>query len=302
MPAAATVTASALLALTGGSLDQPSYLRALDPATLHPRGPSVRLPSWALGFAWARSGSTLAIVAKPSATAQPVRFVDTNRMRVEGVVGVGDRDVCGLTFRGPTLVALTPDRPCYWSGGRFAILRIDVQAGRIVRVTPVPRLHVAFPTNIAFGDNRAFVTRAGGGILAVNLTTGAVSAHTPRRTLAKGEGIVPTRWLGHHLLAAGRRVVDVRHWRARVLEPDARGVARAGANLVVYGPHGVAVHTRAGRLLFRALTDVPVTNVRVNGRYVYAAEDTTVDVVDLWTRRETRAVAEPALVWTMLVP
>src|SRR2546425_6119480 len=157
MPAAATLATSALLALTGGALDAPSNLSAVDPATLQPRGPSVRLPSSAFGLAWARSGSTLAIVAKPTATGQPLRLVDTRRMGVTAVVEVGDRDVRGLTFRGPTLVALASDRPCYWNGGRFSILRVDVRRHRIVRVTPAGGLHVAFATNLAFGDNFAFL-------------------------------------------------------------------------------------------------------------------------------------------------
>jgi hypothetical protein len=299
---AATLVTSALLALTGGALGAPSNLSALDPATLQPRGPSVRSPGWALGLAWARSGSTVAIVAKPVATGQPVRLVDTRRMRVTAVVRVGDRDVCGLTFRGPTLVALASDRRCYWNGGRFSILRVDVLRHRIVRVTPVSGLHVAFATNLAFGDNFAFVTRAGGGVVSVDLRTGAVRSHVPRRSLAKGEGIVPTRWLGGHLLGAGPRVVDVRTWRSRLLEPGARRVAPAGDDLVAYGPRGVAVYTRAGALRFRALTGTSIRNVHVQGRYLYAAEDATADLVDLRTRREARAVADPAVVWSMLAP
>src|SRR5438552_1408393 len=301
MPTAATLVTSALLALTGG-LGAPSNLSALDPATLRPRGPSVRLPSWALGLVWATSGSTVAIVAKPVATGQPVRLVDTRRMRVTDVVEVGDRDVCGLTFRGPTLVALASDRPCYWNRGRFSILRVDVLRHRIVRVTPVSGLHVAFATNLAFGDNFAFLTRAGGGVVSVNLTTAAVESHMPRRSLAKGEGIVPTRWLGGHLLGVGPRVIDVRTWRARVLEPGARGVAPAGDDLVAYGPRGVAIHTRAGALRFRALAGTSISNVHVQGRYLYAADDATADVVDLRTRREARAVADPGVVWAMLAP
>jgi hypothetical protein len=300
MPAAATLVTSALLALTGGALDAPSHLSALDPATLRPRGPSVRLPSWAFGLAWARSGSTVAIVAKPSAMGQPVRLVDARRMRVTAVIGVGERDVCGLTFRGLTLVALASDRPCYWKGGRFSIVSMDVRLHRIVRITTVGGLDVAAPTNLAFGDNFAFVARVGGRILAVDLTTGAVGSHSPRRSLAKGEGIVPTRWLGGHLLAVGPRVIDVRTWRARLLEAGARGVAPAGDDLVAYGPRGVAVYTRGGTLRFRALTDASIGNVHVQGRYLYAADDATADVLDLRTRREARAVADAAIVWGML--
>jgi len=301
MVTAATLGASALLALTGGSLNQPSQLRALDVATLRPVGTSVRLPSSAFGFAWARSGPLVAIVARPAGGyGYPIRIVDVRRMRAIATIGVGDRDVAGLTFRGKTLVALTADRPAYWSNGHFSILRFDVTKRRVARVMPVPRLHTVFPTNLAFGEGFAFVTRAGGGVDAVDLRTGAVTRHTPKRSLAKGEGIVRTRWLGRHQLGVGARVVDIRTWRARIFEPGSRGVAPAGDQLAVYGPHGVALYTRAGRIRFRVLSDVTVDNVHVRGRYLYAAEGPTADVVDLRKRREIRTVADPSLVWTML--
>jgi len=40
----------------------------------------------------------------------------------------------------------------------------------------------------------------------------------------------------------------------------------------------------------------------VQGRHLYAADDATADVVDLRTRREARAVADPGVVWAMLAP
>jgi hypothetical protein len=299
MVTAATLGASALLALTGGSVDAGSRLRALDPATLRPVGPSVRLPSWAFGLAWARSGPIVAVVAKPVATGQPVRIVDVRRMRAVATIPVGDRDVCGLTFRGRALVALASDRPCYWSGGHFSVLRVDVAQRRIAAVTAVSALRSVVPTNLAFGDGFAFVVRAGGGVDAIDLRNGTVARHEPKRSLSKGEGIVPTRWLGRHQLGVGARVVDVRSWRATVPEPGARGVAPAGENLAVYGSRGVAIYTRAGRIRFRVLAGVGIGTVRVRGRYLYAA-GATANVVDLRTRRETRAAADPGVVWSLL--
>lgn len=264
MVTAATLGASALLALTGGSLDEASRLRVLDPASLQPVGGSVRLPSWACGFAWARSGTRIAVVTKPCAGTQPVQLVDVPRMRAFAVIDGGPRDILGMTFRGSRLVALAADA----ARARLSIVRFDIGSRRVVRVTPVARLRSAWPTNLAFGDGFAFVTRAGGGVDAIDLRTGGVTRHLPRRTLAKGEGIVPTRWLGGHRLGVGERVVDVRSWRARVFEPGARGVAPAGTDIAVYGPHGVAIYTRAGRLRFRVLGDVSVDTVHVRGRYL----------------------------------
>jgi hypothetical protein len=301
MVTAATLGAAALLALTGGEVDHASRLHAVDPATLRPVGPSLRLPSWAFGLAWARSGPLLAIVVKPGGTGNPIRVVDTRRMRVRATIAVGAGDVAGLTFRGRMLVALAAaDQPAYGRNGRFSIVRVDLARRRVTSVKAVPGLRSVFPTNLAFGDGFAFVARAGGGVDAVDLGTGTVTRHVPRRSLAKGEGVVPTRWLGRHQLGVGPRVVDVRTWRSRLLEPGARGVAPAGESLAVYGPHGVALYTRAGRLRFRALGGVAVDVVHVRGRYLYAAEPGTADVVDLRTRREIRAAADPDVVWGML--
>src|SRR5207302_7056705 len=127
------------------------------------------------------------------------------------------------------------DQPCYWRGGRFSVLRV----GKKVSVIPVAGLTTAAPTNLAFGDGKAFVAYAGGTIDAVDLHTGAVRSHRPRRMLAKGEGIVFTRFLGGHLLAVGGRTVDVRSWRERVPDPGALGVGARGSVLADYGRDGV---------------------------------------------------------------
>lgn len=279
---AAAAGAVALLALSGGTLGRASVLNRVDPATLSREGPAVRLPGWAFGVAWARRRSTVALVVKPTGgIGFPIRVVSGAPLRVTRSIPVGARDVCGLTFRGPDLVALASDRLCYRAGGSFALLRIDLRRGRVARTVPVPGLHVADPTNVAFGDGSAFVAHAGGGVDVVNLASGAVTAHFPRRTLAKGAGIVPTHWLGRHLLALGASVVDVRTWRSRVLEPGARGVVAAGGELVAYGPRGVAVYSCGGRLLFRPITREALWNVQAFGRYAYAGSA----VIDVRSRR-----------------
>jgi hypothetical protein len=161
-----------------------------------------------------------------------------------------------------------------------------------------------FPTNLAFGDGSAYVARAGAGLDVIDLRTGTVVRRHPRRSLAKGEGIVFTRWLGFHQLAMGLAVVDVRTWRTRTLDPTARGVAPAGADLVAYGPHGAQVFTRAGHLRMRLLANTDVAVVHVVGRYLYAAEGKSIlaHVIDLRTRRETPTSADANLVWSLLVP
>jgi hypothetical protein len=135
----------------------------------------------------------------------------------------------------------------------------------VISTVPVPGLHVADETSLAFGDGKAFLTHPGGAIDAVDLRTGAASVHRPRRSLSKGDAIVRARWLAGRLLGVGNAVVDVRTWHARVLDPAATGLAPAGDRLVAYGPRGVGVYTRAGRVLFRALRRVSVRDVHVVG-------------------------------------
>jgi hypothetical protein len=279
-------------------------LEHVAPATLEARGPSVRLPDTSLGFAWARRGSTLAFVVKPVATGQPIRIADVRTLHTRKVLPVGDRDVCGLTFDHGALVALMADRPCYWTGGRFSLVRLDGRTWRLLRRIALPTVHSVFPTNLAFGDGQAFVTRAGAGIDAIDLRTGRVERHHPRRSLSKGEGVVQTRWLGGHLLASGASVIDVRTWHSRILDATARGVAPAGVDLVAYGPRGAKVFTRSGRYRFSVLPTVSVATVHVVGRYLYAAEATSIlaHEVDLTTRRETPTNADANLVWSLLVP
>jgi hypothetical protein len=44
---------------------------------------------------------------------------------------------------------------------------------------------------------------------------------------------------------------------------------------------------------------VAVGSVHVVGRYLYAAEDSTADIVDLRTRREDLAAADASIVWSL---
>src|SRR5205823_13954142 len=138
----------------------------------------VRTPDSSLGFAWARHGSTLALVAKPVATGQPIRIVDARTLRTRRLIPVGDRDVCGLTFDRGNLVALTANQPCYWAHGRFSLVRYSTRGSRTVSV---PALRSVFPTNLAFGDGKAFVARAGAGVDEVDLQTGSVVRRHPQR-------------------------------------------------------------------------------------------------------------------------
>jgi hypothetical protein len=275
--------------LIGLALGSPSGTRSslqlLQPGTMRTVR-AIRLPSAFLGYAWARRFDTLAVVVKPVATGQPIRILDARTMRVRRTIEVGDRDVCGLTFRGRTLLALAADRPCYWSGGHFSVLRIV--GGRIVRVAPVAGLSTAAPTNLAFGDGNAYVTQPGGTIETISLRTGALTVHRPRRTLAKGERIEWTTWIGRHRLAVGGNVVDVRTWRKRPLAPGVTRIAGSGGVLVGFGARGATVVR--GSVRRHVLGDEPVNEAWVAGGLLYAAVGVATDVVDLRTGVRVRVV------------
>lgn len=289
------LSASVLIGLALGSAPSgPSSLQALAPGTLRTVH-ALHLPNASLGFAFARRYDVVALVVKPVATGQPIRLVDARTLKVKRVIGVGDRDVCGLAFAGGTLFALASNhQPCYWAGGSFSVLRIV--GGQIRSTVPVAGLSTLDPTNLAFGDGNAYIARAGGEVDVVHLGTGAYTIHRPARVLAKGEGIVPAHWLGAHRLGVGPDVVDVRSWKARRLVAGARGIAAGPGVLVAYGNRDAVVVRGAKRM--RVLAGEPIVEGWVAGDYFYAAVGDATDVVDLRTGRRVRIV----LRWLELLP
>jgi hypothetical protein len=270
----------------------PSTLQHVNPQTLAGQGTALRIPGGITGYAWARRYGTLAVMLRGAGVPGPVEIVDAARLRVRRVVPMGEHDVCGMAFVGPTLFALTAEGSCYGANSGFSVIRIDAVRGRVTRVTPVAGLGTVYPVNVTLGDGHAYVARGGGGIDSVDLRTGTVVSHTPQRTLAKGEGIVYTRWLGQHRVGAGNRVVNVRTWRSRVLLAGATVVAPAGRYLVATGHHGGAEYTQSGRFVRRILGDEDVTTTWTVGNRIYAFVGEALDVVDLATGKTLRVVPE----------
>jgi hypothetical protein len=100
-----------VLALAAGTLDRPSRLVALDPRTLKVRARGPSLPSWAFGFVYARSPDReqLAILPRPSDTADHLFFLDTRRLRIIGRVALG-RSACAAAWPEPRVLVLVT---CY---------------------------------------------------------------------------------------------------------------------------------------------------------------------------------------------
>ncbi len=297
-----------LVGVTFTSFDAALTLQRVAPRTLRPEGPKLRLGRQGGSGArqWARRGRTLAIeVTTAAMRSRPIMIVDTATMRAVRSVPVGRRDVCGLTFDGPTLVALTAVPWCH-SGGNpagqthFVLLRIDVVRGRVERVVQVGALEtIRYSVNVAFGAGRAFVARPGGGVDTIDLRSGAVRSHRPRRALSKLPDAIYTRWLGGNLLGVGGRIVDVRTWRARQLTADAQQVTAGGTYLAAFGDDGAFVFTRAGRLQFRLFPGEIMRDAHVVGSYLYVDADTDTEVIDLRTRRRIEVVPH-ADAWTLL--
>jgi hypothetical protein len=292
--------AAAAVALVLAVSGSPARLQALDPLTLAPQGPSLRVAEPTFGLVWARSpDGTLALVVKRSESGERIELVSPalRRVRVVPMLGL---DVCGLTWRGRSrIVALVGSQPCYWSSTVLSLKTIDTRTGRIVRERAVGLEGGAPAPNVAFGGGRAFVTRAGGLIAAIDLATARLTGHRPRRSLQKGEELVYPHWLGNGRLSVRGHIVDVRTWRARIIESGARGIVRAGDRFVSYGPAGVGIYTRSGRLLGRPLA-VPVNVARVVGRFAYAATASGTAIVDLRTRRVVATAGDADVAWNML--
>ena len=291
------VAATVLIGLALGvhGVGAPSLLERLTPGTLQPETKPALLPNSRFGYAYARREGTIALVVKPVATGQPIRILDASTLRVRHVISVGDRDVCGLTFRATTLVALAGNHlPCGTPGESYSLLRIDTARGRIRGIVSLRRLGSVFPTNLAFGDGFAFVTRPGGDVDSINLKTASVVSHRPRRSLAKGDEIVEAHWLGRDLLAAGSTVVNVRTWQRRALAAGAAGVTAGRDDVVVYGADGIVDYTTSFHRRYSARAEDDVLQAWISGRTLYAQVGSWIDVIDLAGGKLVRTVDDPS--------
>lgn len=166
---------------------------------------------------------------------------------------------------------------------------------------------------------RAYVVNAGDLIVEVDLETLAVTYPGPLRTLAKSiaGSYRDARWLGGGLIAvsgsdkatgaaagvrptpAGLRIVDVRSWMTRTVDPAAEGFDVAGELLLVMSSESryalrATAYSLAGRERYR-LDLAGSTWMRKQGRLGYACRnDALRSVVDLVTGSVLRSGFPPA--------
>jgi hypothetical protein len=121
-----------VLALAGGTLDRPSRLVALDRRTLEIIQRGTRLPGWAFGLQYARSpdGRKLAVLPRPSATADRLFVIDTATLSADGELDLGGT-ACSLAWTRPhVLLAVTSESTCYGLG-RLDLVVVDPIARRV---------------------------------------------------------------------------------------------------------------------------------------------------------------------------
>jgi hypothetical protein len=168
----------------------------------------------------------------------------------------------------------------------------------------------------------AYLVASEGRVTDVNLASGKRSVHAlPLRkpsAASKGaiESTVQALWLGRGLLAItgarrapsgrllplGLWLMDTRSWRSRLLDVGATGMALAGTTVLAFQPFfdqlaegtsaiGLRGYSLSGSIRFRAFAGKPITVVRAQGRYAYAAglEPIGTPVIDL-----SRGRVEPA--------
>jgi hypothetical protein len=297
-----------LVGVTVTGFNAPLTLQRVTPRTLSPEGAKLRLAGPGggnQGLQYATRGNLLAVeVYGIDRQRTPIRIVDMRRLRVVHSVAFARGDICGLTFDGPTLVALiavpwcnaAPNAPTEFSLARIGF---DGTVSRTMTVTGLKPF--LYPVALTYGDGHAYVARATGSIESIDLQTGILKSHKPLRTLAKATDAVSAQWLGTHLLGVDARAIDVRTWRTRFLAPDAQKLAPGGQNIVAYGDDGAALYTRTGHLLFRLLRGENIRAAHVVGHYLYVDADTDTEVLDLRTHKRISVVPH-ANGWTLLAP
>lgn len=250
----------------------------LSPTTLERIGPQlhVRLDPYSFHAVDAGSGRFV------TRTKDALQVFDSATLRLVRSYPFRARDVCAVGLDAATPVALVG---CTSQTSRqYAVIRFDVTPLRI----PVRRAIAAirYPVSMAFGDGHVYVVRAFGAVDAIDLRSGSVSSHAPKRTLAKGEGYVRAEWLGDHLLGAGGTVVDVRTWHRRTLAPHATETVAAGDKIATVGPNGVNVYTKRDLRLYRRLFRGEVIDSALfDGNVLYVQSALVWYVVDVPTGR-----------------
>lgn len=242
---------------------QPLRFQHFTPLTMKPVGAALKVDySWFYGYQnfAVQNGSIL--VRLPKA----VEVIDGASLRVTQRYPLRQKGACAVAFDGATVVAVTGCLKA--TSTSFTVWRLTPTSRRSIRVSKLDPLR--YPVTFAFGDGTWFIARGNGVVDAVDLRTGHVSTHRPRRVLAKGRGGVFATWLGDHRLGLSGTVVDVRSWRKRTLAQGAERLDAIDGYIIASGTNGITVFDDSLHLYRRLAPGRVIDRVWLSDGIVYA--------------------------------
>jgi hypothetical protein len=258
---------------------QPLRLQHFTPLTMKPTGPQVKIDySWFYGYQNYASAHGAMVVRLPNA----IEVIDGASLTVTERYTFRHKGTCAVDFDGTTVVALTG---CLTAKSKtYTVWRLTPTSRRATAVNGLDPL--AWPVSFAVGDGTWFIARGNGSVDAVDLQTGHVTSHRPRRTLAKGPaGYREASWLGEHRLALSGTVVDVRTWRRRTVAPGAQRLDAVDGYVIAHGTNGITVFDDSLRLYRRLAPGRVIDRVGLSDGVVYAQIGLAWDEWDLRTGR-----------------
>lgn len=257
---------------------EPLRLQHFTPLTMEPIGPSLKIDySWFYGYQNVASANGSLVVRLPNA----IEVIDGRSLRVTQRYEFRHKGTCAVDFDGTAVVALTG---CLTASSKsFTVWRLTPTSRRGIRVGQLGPL--TWQVSFAVGDGSWFVARGDGTVDAVDLQTGRVTTHRPRRVLAKGRGFPHASWLGGHRLALNGTVVDVRTWRKRTLALGAQRLDALGGYVIASGTNGITVFDSSLHLYRRFAAGRVIDRVGLSGGLLYAQIGLAWDEWDLRTGR-----------------
>lgn len=271
-------SATLLLALLWpNTAAQPLRLQHFTPVSMRPVGPSLKIDySWFYGYQNYASANGSVVVRLPRA----IEVIDGASLRVTQRYTFRHKGTCAVDFDGTAVVALTG---CLTAKSTtLTVWRLTPTSRRAIRVAHLDPL--AWPVSFAAGDGTWFVARGNGTVDAIDLETGHVTSHRPRRALAKGpRGYREASWLGEHRLALSGTVVDVRTWRKRTIALGAKRLDAIGGYVIAYGKNGITVFDDSLHLYRRLARGRVIDRIGLADGVLYAQIGLAWDLWDLRT-------------------
>jgi hypothetical protein len=287
-------SASLLLALLWPNTPaQPLRLQHFTPVSMKPVGSPTKIDySRFYGEQNYATANGSIVVRLPNA----IEVIDESSLRVTERYVFRHKATCGVAFDGTTVVALTG---CLTATSKvFTAWRLAPGSRHAVAVSHLRPL--MWPVSFAIGDGTWFIARGDGTVDAVNLETGRVTTHRPRRTLAKGRSAVVASWLGEHRLGLNGTVVDVRTWRKRTLALGAERLDAIDGYVIAHGTNGITVFDDSLHLFRRLAANRVIDRVALSGGIVYAQIGLAWDEWDLRTGRHLGLVL-PETPWLLQI-